>query len=274
MYINMISQAIARYSSAVRRRFIISVRRRRFDLPDRGPIVSFTFDDFPRSAFTNGGAILKSYGARGTYYAAMGLMGHRNELGEHFGTGDLARLLADGHELGSHTFSHFSCRSTSFDAFEADVQKGCEAVQSVTQIPGASHFAYPHGHVTLRVKGRIGPQMNSCRSTFGGVNVTPVDLNLLLANRLYNGTFDLTAIDHLFKVNDRRRGWLIFYTHDVRDIPSRLGCKPGQLEAVVRVALRMRHKILTIGAALETLESQVNSLAFEDPMQRVKLAAF
>lgn len=154
------------------------------------------------------------------------------------------------------------------------MRKGRDSVLSVTKTPGASQFAYPHGHITLKAKDRIGPQMKSSRSTFGGVNVTPVDLNLLLANRLYSDTFDLSAVDHLFKVNDQRRGWLIFYTHDVRDIPSRLGCKPGQLEAVVRFALRMRHKILTIGAALEALESRVNSAAFEDRAERVKLAAY
>ena len=41
----------------------------------RGPIISFTFDDFPRSALYTGGAILERFGLNGTYYAAFGLMG-------------------------------------------------------------------------------------------------------------------------------------------------------------------------------------------------------
>ena len=32
-----------------------------------GGVVSFTFDDFPRSAWVNGGAILEKYDRRGTY---------------------------------------------------------------------------------------------------------------------------------------------------------------------------------------------------------------
>ena len=40
-----------------------------------GGVVSFTFDDFPRSAWSNGGAVLEEYDVRGTYYAAMGLAG-------------------------------------------------------------------------------------------------------------------------------------------------------------------------------------------------------
>ncbi|HXH47962.1 MAG TPA: polysaccharide deacetylase family protein [Terriglobia bacterium] len=259
----MLSQAIARFSGALSRRLLFLLGKRPFYLPDRGPIVSFTFDDFPRSALTNGATILKSFGACGTYYAAMGLMGQTNELGEHFRADDLERLLAEGHELGSHTFSHLSCRSTPFDVFDADVQKGCQSVTRVTENSDSSQFAYPHGHITLKAKGRLGAQMGSCRSTFGGVNVSPVDLNLLLANRLYDFTFDLSAVEHLFRVNDQRRGWLIFYTHDVGETPSRWGCKPGQLEAVVRIAVRMRHKILTVGAALGAIENPIFSPAYK-----------
>jgi peptidoglycan/xylan/chitin deacetylase (PgdA/CDA1 family) len=259
----MFSQTIARFSGAIRRRLLISLRQRPFHLPDRGPIVSFTFDDFPRSALTNGGTILRSYGACGTYYAAMGLMGQTNELGEHFRADDLEWLLAEGHELGSHTFSHLSCRSTLFDVFEADVQKGRESVINITEKSDSRQFAYPYGRPTLKAKSYIGAQMDSCRSTFEGVNISPVDLNMLLANRLYDITFDPAAVEKLFRVNDERRGWLIFYTHDVSETPSRWGCKPGQLEEVVRIAVRMRHKILTVGAALEALETPIFSPVYK-----------
>ena len=50
------------------------LHRRTIPLGDRGPIVSFTFDDFPRTAATAGAAILESFGARGTFYTAAGLM--------------------------------------------------------------------------------------------------------------------------------------------------------------------------------------------------------
>lgn len=266
----MVSQLIARSSSAIRRRLLISLQRRPHSLPDRGPVVSFTFDDFPRSALTNGGAVLKSYGACGTYYAAMGLMGQVNELGEHFSDSDLAALLAEGHELGSHTFSHVPCGLTSFDDFEADVRKGYESVIKMTDNPGSKQFAYPHGRTTLKTKGRIGQQMGSCRGTFGGINVSPADLNLLLANRLYDRTFDLAAIEHLFRVNGQRSGWLIFYTHDVSDAPSRWGCRSAQLEAVVRIAVRMGQKILTVGAALDGLGTPVLSPVLENRPESIE----
>ncbi|MEJ2008122.1 MAG: polysaccharide deacetylase family protein, partial [Acidobacteriota bacterium] len=230
-----------------------SLWRREWSLPDRGPIVSFTFDDFPRSALETGGGILRSYDVCGTYYAAMGLMGQINERGEHFNERDLRHLLADGHELGSHTFNHVSCRSTPPEVFDADALKGREAVISFTGTSRPHEFAYPYGDVTLRAKSRIGSQMNSCRSIIDGVNISPVDLHLLRANSLYHSAFDLGVIKHLFQVNDQRRGWLIFYTHDVRDNPSRWGCKPSQFESVVRLAIQKRAEVLTVGSVLEGL---------------------
>lgn len=251
---NKVPRIISRILRGVERQSVASLRRREYSLPDRGPIVSFTFDDFPRSALEVGGKILKSYGGCGTYYAAMGLMGGIGKLGEYFSLEDLKKLLADGHELGSHTFSHLSCRTTPFAKFQSDVQKGREAIINFSGRPEHHQFAYPYGHMTLRAKGEIGSQMNSCRSTVKGINTSPVDLYMLRANNLYNGAIDLLAIEQLLRANDRRRGWLVFYTHDVRDDPSPWGCKPSQLEAVVRLATRMRARFLTVGSVIDELE--------------------
>jgi peptidoglycan/xylan/chitin deacetylase (PgdA/CDA1 family) len=249
-------KVLRRPLGGVRRMVLSSLRGREYSFPEREPIVSFTFDDFPRSAYEIGGTILKSYGACGTYYAAMGLMGQTNKLGELFNSDDLRHLLSEGHELGSHTFSHVSCRSTSLKLFEADAQKGKDAVIEYTGRSKSHNFAYPHGHVTLRTKGRIGPQMNSCRGIFSGINVPPVDLNLLRANPLYNKLTDFGSIDRLIRLNDRRKGWLIFYTHDIRETPSGFGCKPGQFETVVRLVARFRARILTVNGAFEAFSAQ------------------
>src|SRR5947207_11316553 len=68
------------------------------------PIISFTFDDFPRSALHTGGAILERFGVRGTYYASLGLMGRTAPTGPIFLREDLPVLIAQGHELGCHTY--------------------------------------------------------------------------------------------------------------------------------------------------------------------------
>jgi peptidoglycan/xylan/chitin deacetylase (PgdA/CDA1 family) len=231
----------------IRWKALESVNRREFSLADSGPIVSFTFDDFPRSALRLGGAILKNYGVSGTFYAAMGLRDQRNDLGEQFGFADLERLLRDGHELGSHTFGHLSCRHSSFRGFEADVWKGKHAVEAIVGADTPHQFSYPYGHVTLRAKPSVGAGMSSCRGTVPGVNESPIDLNLLRANSLYSRSFDLESLQRLLALNKRRRGWLIFYTHDVSESPSPFGCTPGEFESVLSLTLQSRATVLPIG---------------------------
>jgi hypothetical protein len=77
-----------------------------------------------------------------------------------------------------------------------------------------------------------------------------VDLNLLRANSLYSSSFDLDSIDRLIKENGRRRGWLIFYTHDISEQPSAFGCRPGEFESVVKLAVKTRARIMPVGQAV------------------------
>jgi len=238
-----------------RRRVLRALCRRDVPLGNHGPMVSFSFDDFPRTAYLSGGAILQQFGARGTYYTAMGLMNTANELGEQFRAGDLDALLEKGHELASHTFRHVSSRSVSTLAFRADVEKGKSAIEEATGI-APRNFAYPFGHVTLRAKASLETVLASARSVIPGFNGPAVDLNLLRANSLYGGLEAAARAEDLILENQRRKSWLIFYTHDVRRNPSPYGCTPALLESAVSCAIVAGCRILTIGEALSELGVQ------------------
>src|ERR1700744_6490478 len=144
--------------------------------PDREPLVSFTFDDFPRNALTVGGKILKASGARGTYYTALGLMGATTELGEQFRRSDLDALLADGHELGSHTFSHVSCRKVTAERFREEGRRGQAAIDSLTGDQQRRNFAFPFGDITMHAKRSAGRYVSSARGIWGGLNDGTADL--------------------------------------------------------------------------------------------------
>ncbi len=234
---------------AARRRVLGSLCRRSVPLGNRGPIVSFTFDDFPHTAYSAGGAILEQFGVRGTYYAAAGLMNTSNELGEQFRPEDLDSLLEKGHELASHTFSHISCRSVSCSAFREDVRKGRKAIEEVTGLD-SPNFAYPLGHVTLQAKRTLGLDLGSARGIVPGFNGPAVDLNLLRANSLYGDLEGADRAEELIVENTKRKAWLIFYTHDVRPNPSAFGCTPALMEFVVSGAVRRGCRILTVGEVL------------------------
>lgn len=240
---------------SLRRRLLSSAYSRLASPGSGGAIVSFTFDDFPRTALTVGGEILKTFGAQGTYYTSAGLMNTKNDLGEQFRREDLDTLLRDGHELASHTFSHVSCRSVSACEFGREVAKGRKALEELTGRTDSGNFAFPFGDVTLNAKKELGREMASCRSIWPGLNGPEVDLNLLRANSLYGGDEQESQVRQLILENERQGKWLIFYSHDVQPMPSKFGCTPGLLEFAVSTASEHGARILTIAEAVAGLSS-------------------
>ena len=99
------------------------------------PIISFTFDDFPRSAWTTGGRILMANDMRGTYYISLSLMGSATHLGEQFTRGDLAELLENEHEVACHTFIHFDCRAVRLSAYLDDITEHLETTPFLPDEP-------------------------------------------------------------------------------------------------------------------------------------------
>jgi hypothetical protein len=88
------------------------------------------------------------------------------------------------------------------------------------------------------------------------LNGPVVDLNLLRANSLYGDGTSNSRVQELILENERRRSWIIFYTHDVRSTPSRYGCTPDLLEFAVSFAARRGARILTVADVVAELVSQ------------------
>ena len=237
----------------VRRSILSGLHRRVVPLGAHGPIITFSFDDFPRTALTIGAKILEDFGVRATYYVAMSLINTTNNLGEQFRDEDLASVLEHGHELASHTFSHLSARRVNYDAFERDVQSGEQAIREKMGACGSGNFAYPYGDVTFRAKKEIGSQLVSCRGTCEGLNGPDVDLNLLRANSLYGDIDGVDAAKSLILENEKRQGWLIFYSHDVTSRPSPFGCTPRLLEAVCSFAAARNMQFMTVAQVMRDL---------------------
>jgi peptidoglycan/xylan/chitin deacetylase (PgdA/CDA1 family) len=234
-----------------RRQLLSGVARREVRLCTDCPLISFTFDDFPKTALFTGGAILGEHGLCGTYYAAPGLMGRETEVGHIFEQADLPPLLEAGHELAGHTYSHISARKTNLSAYHEDVRRGQQELAGFLGKAERLNFSYPFGGVTIAAKKQVGPTMRSCRGIFPGLDGPLVDLNLLHANSLYGGAERFAAAESLIKQNARQKSWLIFYTHDVQEKPSPYGCTPSLFEAAVRSAVDSGAEILTVTKALE-----------------------
>ncbi len=232
---------------------VSAVHRRPVALGEAPPMVTFTFDDFPRSAYNAAGATLRAFGGHGTYYAAAGWMDGGPPSSDRYRTADLPALLLDGHELGTHTYSHVSCHSVTTAAYAAEIARGHEALQQLVGDRASSHFAFPFGAVTPAVKRAAARQCRSSRVTIGGCNGPVADLNFLRANRLYSDSVPFPEVQALIASAARPGRWLIFYTHDVRDRPSPFGCTPPYFEDTVRCAVGAGMRVLTVGEALAAI---------------------
>lgn len=214
---------------------LFSTRPAKINWP--GGVVSFTFDDFPRSAWTNGGAILEKYDRRGTYYAALGMAGTSNNLGPLFDLDDLRAAHAHGHEIACHTYHHRDCARLMPGDIADEIDRNAVALAQVLGGAAIANFAYPFGGVSLSAKSELATRFASCRGTGRGINRGTVDLADLFSTSIYSRDFDRERLCQLIDDTQAASGWLIFYTHDVAEEPSPFGCTPEQFQSVVAYAV-------------------------------------
>jgi peptidoglycan/xylan/chitin deacetylase (PgdA/CDA1 family) len=217
------------------------------------PYISFTFDDFPRSALQVGGDILWQVGLRATYYASFGLMGTEAPPGKIFVFDDIKDLLAQGHELGCHTFAHCHSLETNPKVFEDSIIKNRSALNKL--LPGAAFksFSYPISGPRPDTKRRVGRYFGCCRGGGQTFNVGSTDLNLLKAYFLEKSRDNPSFVKEVIDRNCRARGWLIFATHDVSETPTPYGCTPSFFEDIVKYSMDSGARILPVAKALEAI---------------------
>src|SRR5258708_9108589 len=75
-----------------------------FQLPDTRAMVSFTFDDVPKSAATVGAPMLEEYNAKGTFYISGGLVDHRSGNWTRISVFHILVLHLNGHQPAPYTF--------------------------------------------------------------------------------------------------------------------------------------------------------------------------
>lgn len=228
--------------------------RRALDIRVESPIVSFTFDDFPKSAATTGAQLLEAQGWTATYFASGGFEAGSTHHGAMYDRADLERLAAAGHEIGCHTFSHMDANSQGAEAFLADVDRNAQFFADQGLDREATTFAFPYGEANPALKRALIDRFTLLRGVRPGINRGRADRALLNAVPLDGGLNGLhRALDAVRDVAGRP-GWLIFYGHDVQDKPTEWGCTPQFLAAVIDAVAGTRAEVLTMAAAVARIE--------------------
>ena len=212
-----------------------------------GRYVSFCFDDFPRSAALNGAPMLEQRDWRATWYVAGGFLGSNEEYyGAMFEDQDLLDLARNGHDFGSHTFDHLDCRAVCAEELDDQFARNDEFLRA-RGIEKVRSFAYPFGAANMSAKKHLSGTDLALRGVNPGINKGKVDLNLLKAVGLQknNGGIEqaLSELDALGGYD----GWLIIFTHDVRDLPSDWGVTPSDFETVLSEVEANGANVVTVG---------------------------
>jgi peptidoglycan/xylan/chitin deacetylase (PgdA/CDA1 family) len=217
--------------------------------PERG-VMSLSFDDFPVSAWTEAGPVLAQHGVKATYYVAGGLCGASNLDLPQFEVTHLEQLLEAGHEIGCHTFEHTSVLGMSAEALNASLEQNARWVAERLDGHRMTTFAYPFGDWSVGAKRVIAERFACGRGVRDGVNAGRSDRAGLLAIGLEARRLAAYDLEALAAEAAARRGWLIVYGHDVSDRPTEYGCRPEDLDRMIRVGRSAGLDVLPVAEAL------------------------
>ena len=197
------------------------------------PLVSVTFDDFPKSAWVNGGPILARYGARATYYTAGTFCGRTVDGTRFYDMDDLHALASAGHEIGCHGFGHQPTPQLDESQLQADVERNAQFLAPLLGGEAAASYAFPYGSISLRAKRFFARRYASARGVHPGINKGRVDFANLEAISLECRSWDQDAISRAIARARDGNAWIVFYTHEVCDRPSEYGTTPAMLAHVL-----------------------------------------
>lgn len=241
---------VTRIRQNVERRSARAFFRRTLNICLDRPIISFTFDDFPRSALNVGGEILKRFDLLGTYYTSLGLLGNDSPSGQIAFAEDLKKALEQGHELGCHTYSHCHSWQTGTKEFEDSINRNRIALSEIVAGTQFESFAYPISEPRPLTKRATAKYFRCCRAGGQKSNFGRTDLNQLSGYFLEKLKGNTQPAKEFIEANKSLRGWIIFATHDISSQPSRYGCTPEFFAEVVAYAVESGAQILPVAQAL------------------------
>jgi peptidoglycan/xylan/chitin deacetylase (PgdA/CDA1 family) len=242
-------------SDKIRRAIARAYRPRVVQQTNAVGTLSVCFDDFPRTAWTEGGRILRDHGVHGTFYVCGRLCGTTWDGQAMFEADDLPAIHEEGHELACQTFQHMSCLRAGRSELETSVHTNQAFVREHVGDVKLRSFAYPYGDASVTSKRFLVGRFASVRGVDAGVNAGTLDIGQLKAVGLEVGKRAFEEVEEWVTRAAARRAWIVVYTHDVQPSPSHYGCRPEDLDRLLRVAKAAGLRILPVDSALQAVTS-------------------
>ena len=225
---------------------------RTISIPEGHKLVSFTFDDVPETALSNGARILEENGVRGTFYITGGLTGKMEAGRMGISLEGQKALHAQGHEIACHTYSHDNIRRLSRKRLASDLDRNALYFRRIDKDLVAENFAYPYTIASPIGQMELSRRFMTSRGGIPGINRGEIKRDYLRAVEIRhpNDPASLSAwIDELASSS----GWLIFFTHDVGDQITDLGCRSEILDQLVKHAHNSGCQVVTVKEAMNQM---------------------
>ena len=200
------------------------------------PVVTFTFDDFPKSA-VRGADIVETHGGHAGFYACTSMMGKSGPMGDMFTAEDLLELASRGHEIGAHTHSHLDCAQSDKTECEQDISENLAALKEAGFEHVVSALAYPYGETQFVLKEQLASQFLTGRGVLPGLNSGVVDRLQLRAVELDQSDISEERAFAMLEKAVETNAWLIYFSHDVSDEPTNFGASPDLIEKLCQRAV-------------------------------------
>lgn len=225
-------------------------------VPD-GFTLTISFDDVPLTGVLNGAPLIEAAGGRATWYVASGLVGTTSASGQIASAPEYAALAERGHEIALHTHAHPNCDRMHPSDVITEIARNRQNLTASGCLPSAN-FAYPYGETNVALKRALMGRVATARGILPGVNRRGSDALQLLAYDLRPDGLYLARAEAGIHSAARDGGWVILFTHDVQDQPSRYGTTPALLTGLIE-------RSLSLGARLRTVAEVIAEIALTSP---------
>lgn len=181
--------------------------------PLKRPLISISFDDIWTTAATAGAAELEKRGWKGSFYIA-GKFARLANAPEYAHVAAIQKLIASGHEIGSHSNTHPLMATLNNNDIIQELQSNYEYLKFLGQAPDG--IAYPFGDFSEQVETETQRFHSYARTSLVGLNDRSTDRFRL---RIVPVTRESSSAELQTWVEDAERTstWVIFLFHDLQD---------------------------------------------------------
>lgn len=239
-----------RFRRALGRRAAAGLGKRLVVMRNPRPIISFTFDDFPASAYTRTAPLFAQVGVQATFFTSLGLLGKMAPTGQIASPELFREVLASSHEVACHTFHHLDAFETPVGRYRESVEENLRGLRLFDQRATFATHSYPISFPRLRTKRYISRRFQAARAGGQTCNRGKIDLAYLQSFFIERSRSNPSAIRDQIDAAVQANAWLIFSTHDVSDQPTDYGCTPALFSSVLQWAVDSGAQILPVRDAL------------------------